>query len=212
MKCIFSILTVSLLIIFQFAGAQSIPDLIQKYGEDKGALYRKYKVHESAAFFNRISKFYEEFNGELKSVKFGTLAKSEKADYILLKNQIEKDLYFLKIEEKEFQDVAQVVAFAAPLYTFVQQRGEGKKLNAQQIASTFDEMIAAIEAEKVRAKKSPFASWQNAEKAFHVVDGLRKGLVEANNFYNRYDPMFTWWSERPFRLWTQRGTSYAEFS
>jgi uncharacterized protein (DUF885 family) len=211
MKIITSLLTVTLLALVHLGDAQSIPDLIQKYGEDKGALYRKYKVHESAAFYERMSKFHTEFAKELKAVNFGAIEKSEKADYILLKNQIEKDLYFFKIEEKEFQDVSQVIAFAAPLYTFVQQRGEGKKINAQQIANTFDEMIGVIEAEKVRAKKSPFASWQKAEKAFQVVNELRKGLVEAYYFYNRYDPMFTWWSERPFTALDSTLTSYADF-
>lgn len=211
MKCRFSFLTVSLLIISQLGGAQNIPDLIQKYGEDKGALYRKYRVHESAAFYDRMSEFYEESNKKLKSVNFGALTKLEKADYILLKNKIEKDLYFLKIEQKEFQEVAHVTVFAAPLYTFVLQRGEGKKLDAQQIAKTFDEMSAAFAAEKITAAKSPFASWQKAEKAFHVVDGLRRGLVEAYNFYNRYDPMFTWWSERPYIALDSSVTSYAAF-
>ena len=211
MKCIALVLTVTLLALFHLVGAQSVPDLIQKYSEDKGALYRKYKIHESAHFYERMSKFYKESEKELESVNFGALTKSDKADYILLKNQIEKDFYFFNIEKKEFEDVAHVTAFAVPLYTFVQQREEGKKLDAQQTSNTFDQMTASLTVEKGRLAKSPFTSWQKAEKAFHVVDGLRRGLLEANDFYNGYDPMFTWWSSRPFTVLDSSLLSYADF-
>ncbi len=205
------ILANSLLLFFHFAFAQSIPVLIQQFSEDKGALYRKYSVHESADFYERMSKFYTDFNHQIKAVNFGTLNNSEKADYILLKNQIEKDEYFLKLEQREFEEVAHVTAFASSLYTFLQQRSGGAKLNAQQVANTFDEMALAFNAEKTKSARLPFASWQKAEKAFQVADGLRRGLVEAFHFYKGYDPMFSWWSERPFIALDSALTNYAKF-
>ncbi len=205
------ILANSLLLFFHFAFAQSIPVLIQQFSEDKGALYRKYSVHESADFYERMSKFYTDFNHQIKAVNFGTLNNSEKADYILLKNQIEKDEYFLKLEQREFEEVAHVTAFASSLYTFLQQRSGGAKVNAQQVANTFDEMALAFNAEKTKSARLPFASWQKAEKAFQVADGLRRGLVEAFHFYKGYDPMFSWWSERPFIALDSALTNYAKF-
>lgn len=211
MKRIALALSVLLLTFFHLANAQAITELIQRYGEDKGALYRKYKVHESAAFYDRLSRFFEEFNKELMSVHFSGLSKEEKADYILLKNQIEKDSYFLKIEEKEYREVAHVTAFATPLYSFIQQRAEGKKPDAQQTARSFDEMNAAFIVEKAKAANTPFTSWQKAEKAFQVVNGLRRGLLEAYHFYDGYDPMFTWWTERPYIALDSSMTAYEKF-
>ena len=211
MKCKGSILASSLLLFFQFSIAQNIPDLIQKYSEDKGALYRKFSVHESADFYKRMSEFYADFSDQIKTINFATLTKSDRADYILLKNQIEKDAYFLKIEHREFEDVAHVTAFASSLYTFLQQRSDGVKMNAQQVAYTFDEMAVAFNAEKTKSANSPFASWQKAEKAFQVAEDLRRGLIEAFHFYNGYDPMFSWWSERPFIALDSALTNYAKF-
>jgi uncharacterized protein (DUF885 family) len=211
MRCIRSLLAISLFLIFQFAHGQNIPDLIQKYSEDKGALYRKYRVHESVHFYDRLSKFYGDFRDQLKTVNFGTLTKSDKVDYILLKNQIEKDLYFFTIEQRDFEDVIHVTSFASGLYKFILQRSDGEKVNAQQIANTFDEMASSFEAERTKAAKSPFSSWQKGEKAFQVVQGLRRGLAESFHFYNGYDPMFAWWCERPFIALDSSMTRYAEF-
>jgi uncharacterized protein (DUF885 family) len=211
MKCTGILLSILLLVFCRLAHAQNLPELIQKYSEDKGALYRKYRVHASADFYERMSRFYADFGSQIKAVNFNSLTKTEKADYILLKNQIEKDQYSLTIEQQEFEEVAHVTAFASSLYTFLQQRAAGAKLNAQQIATSLDEMAATFKAEKNKLAKSPFASWQSAEKAFEIVDGLRRGLAEAFHFYKGYDPMFSWWSERPFIALDSAMTDYAKF-
>lgn len=190
--------------------AQSVTDLIIKYGEDKGALYRTYRVHESSTFYDRMTRFYNEFGKELNKVDFTKLTKTEKADYILLKNQIEKDQYFFGLDKIEFDEVAHVVKFATPLYDFILQRADGKSPDARAVASAFDAMSATFAKENENLKKSPFSSWQKAEKAFQVVEGLRRGLVEAYHFYKGYDPMFSWWSERPFIALDSSMSKYAK--
>ena len=207
-KTIFSLLMVT---IIHVGTAQSLHDLIQKYDEDKSALYRKYLVKESAKFYNRLSQFYEECNKELRAIDFNNLTKEGKADYILLRNQIDKDLYFLKIQQKEYAEVAHVTNFAEPLYKFVTERGAGKKINGELCAKMFDEMQVTISAEKQKASKTSFESWQKAEKAFGVVESLKKGIREAFSFYNGYDPLFTWWAEKPFAALDSSITSYADF-
>jgi uncharacterized protein (DUF885 family) len=201
----------SILLMVQLVQAQRVYNLINQYSEDKNALRRKYLVNESAQYFDRLVKFYVEFNKELKTLDFNSLSKDEKADYVLLKNQIDKDLYFLKIEQKKFQDVARVVQFADPLYNFISDRANGKKLNAEQTAKMFDDMRAAILAERNRSDKSTFTSWQEAEKAYDAVNSLRKGMLEAFHFYKDYDPLFTWWTERPLVTLDSTLISYGDF-
>jgi uncharacterized protein (DUF885 family) len=206
-----TILSLLMVIFIHVGKAQTVYDLIQKYGEDKAALNRKYQVKESVKFYNRLSQFYEECNKELKAINFNNLTKEGKVDYILLKNQIDKDLYFLKIQQKEYTEVAHIMNFAEPLYKFVNERGEGKKINSEQCAKMLDEMQVAFSAEKQKASKTTFESWQKAEKAFAVVNSLKKGIREAFDFYNGYDPLFTWWAEKPFAALDTSITSYANF-
>src|SRR5687768_18405019 len=118
-----TILSLLMVLIIHVSTAQGIYDLILKYDEDKYALYRKYPVKESSDFYNRMTRFYEECNKELKTIAFNELTKVEKADYILFKNQIDRDSYFLKIDQKEYDEVANVTIFAGSLYKFVSERG-----------------------------------------------------------------------------------------
>jgi uncharacterized protein (DUF885 family) len=206
-----TILSLLMVIFIHVGKAQTVYDLIQKYDEDKSALYRKYPVKESAKFYNRLNQFYDECNKELKAINFNNLTNEGKVDYILLKNKIDKDLHFLKIQQKEYAEVAYVMNFAEPLYKFVNERGAGKKINSEHCAKMFDEMQVACSAEKQKASKTTFESWQKAEKAFAVVNSLKKGIRESFDFYNGYDPLFTWWAEKPFAALDTSITLYANF-
>ncbi|WP_276371386.1 DUF885 family protein [Chryseolinea sp. H1M3-3] len=204
-------LSLLIVLLVHVVHAQQVYNLIHKYGEDKNALYRKYPVNESAEFYNRMVKYHDEFNNELKAVNFNNLSKDEKADYILLKNQVEKDLYFLKIEQKEFLAVAHVIDFADPIYKFINERAGGRKVNAEQTAKMFDDMNRSLSANQKKVGGLPFASWQEADKAYQIITSLRKGMLEAFHFYKNYDPLFTWWTERPLVVLDSSMTLYADF-
>lgn len=192
------------------AYGQDVYNFIHRYGEDHRALQRKYAVRESAEFYERFTGFYDEFSKELEAFDFNGLSKDEKADYVLLKNRIDKDLYFLKIEQKEFQEAAHVIRFADPLYRFINERRDGRKMNGEQTARMFDEMQASFSAERKKTS-SPFTSWQKAEKASAIVNSLRQGVLEAFQFYKGYDPLFTWWTEKPLVALDSVMMLYADF-
>src|SRR5690349_22066021 len=99
--------------------AEEMSDLVSQFQADKYALMRKYTVRESAEYYQRFSQFYTDWSAAVKKVSFAQLSQEGKVDYILLKNQIEKELYFLKIRQKEFEEVSYVTDFASPLYSFI---------------------------------------------------------------------------------------------
>ena len=202
-----------LILLFQITVAQAadIYELISQFQSDKSALYRKYTVVESAEYYNRFSKLYADWLNTLKSLPFDKLSPSEKADYLLLKNQINKESYFLKIRQKEFEEVAYVTDFATPLYSFLKNRRRGGEVNAPVIAKTFDDALrAVVNAKEKTTKAVPFSSWQQAEKASDVVKSLRENLKESFEFYKGYDPLFIWWVEKPYDTLASSLLSYEE--
>ena len=86
---------------FQFVGAQSLYETISQFQADQYALMRKYTVTESAEYYGRFSKFYSDWTATLTKIPFDKLSQQDKVDYVLLKNQIGKELYFLKIKQWE---------------------------------------------------------------------------------------------------------------
>lgn len=184
-------------LIATIAQAQEVEVLITRYAKDREALYRKYPVTESATYYERFIRYEETFATELKALEFDRLTKGDQIDYLLLKNQVEKDLYFLKLEQAEFAEVSKVVNFAAPLYDFIDQRKSGKKINSELLARTFEDANRACSSARTKLQATPFTTWQQAAKASAVINSLRDGLLEAYKFYNGYDPQFTWWMEKP---------------
>ncbi|HEY8937124.1 MAG TPA: DUF885 family protein [Cyclobacteriaceae bacterium] len=199
------------LVLLQSAMADELYEMISQFQADKYALMRKYTVTESAEYYERFSKLYTDWNATLKNVQFDKLSQRDKIDYVLLKNQISKELYFLKVKQKEFEEVAYVTDFATPLYSFIQKRRRGDKINSPALAKTFDEALGAVYAAKEKSKATPFSSWQKAEKASDVVKSLRENLKESYDFYKGYDPLFTWWLEKPGDTLVSSLKLYEEF-
>ncbi|HEY4656256.1 MAG TPA: DUF885 family protein [Cyclobacteriaceae bacterium] len=179
--------------------AQELYEMISQFRADRSALVRKYTLKESDEYYDRFTKFYTDWIEVVTKVPFNTLSPPGKVDYLLMKNYIEKEVFFLKQDEKEFKTVAHVTDFAAPLYEFVKQRRTGRRPDAPALANVFMQAIASVEAAKSKlTRETPFPSWQNAEKAADVVRSLRVNLKEAKQFYADYDPQFAWWMEKPY--------------
>jgi uncharacterized protein (DUF885 family) len=195
-----------------FVYGNELYEMISQFEADKYALMRKYTIRESAEYYDRFVKFYADWNDALKKVAFDKLSQEGKADYILLKNQIDKELYFLKIKQKDFEEVAYVTEFASPIYTFIRERRRGTTPNAMLVAKNFDDMLGAIKASQDKiSKATPYSSWQKADKAAEVVKSLRENLKESYDFYNAYDPQFTWWVQKPYDTLQVTLKRYEEF-
>jgi hypothetical protein len=204
------VFVVFLLLASFVAQGQSIELLITQYSRDKEALWRKYPV-ESSKYYDRFSKYYADFGNVLKQSDFKSLSNSDKADYVLLRNQIEKDSYQLALDHAAFDEVATCVSFAVPLYQFIEARQRGASVKSEATAKAFDDITREIKTTREKLAKSPYTSWQKADKAFQIVVSLRSGLREAFRFYDGYDPQFTWWTERPFAALDSSLTKYAAF-
>lgn len=179
--------------------AQELYETISQFRADRSALSRKYTVKESDEYYTRFSKFYADWIEALKKISFNTLSPQSQVDYVLMKNYLEKEFFFLKQDAKEFQEVAYVVDFASPLYEFIKQRRRGYRPDAPGLANVFNQITTAVEAAKLKSSKgSPFPSWQKAEKASEVVKSLLDNIEESYKFYADYDPLFTWWLEKPY--------------
>jgi hypothetical protein len=191
--------TLSLILFLMVKADDGLYEMIVQFQEDKGTLTRKYTVKESAEYYERFSRFYMEWTNALTKVSFAGLSQEGKVDYVLLKNQIDKEFYFLKIEQKEFEEVAYVTDFASPLYVFIKDRRRGSRVNSPAIAKSFDEALGAVKSAKEKVRKAtPFSSWQKASKAAGVVKSLHENLKESYGFYADYDPLFSWWVKEPY--------------
>ena len=180
--------------------AQDFSEIIANYQADKAALQRKYPNALSDVYFDRFTKFYTEAKKDLEKINFESLSKDQKVDYVLLRNQIEKSLYFHGIENKTFNEVKFVASKAKAIYLFNETRKTAVNPKSDKLAADFNIVEKELRAEIASLKSTkPFDSWQKAEMAADIIKELSKATEESYKFYFEYNPEFNWWMQAPHK-------------
>jgi Bacterial protein of unknown function (DUF885) len=178
--------------------ATDFSEIVASYQADKAALQRKYPNSLSEVYFERFSKFYADAKKDLDKLGFEGLTKEQKVDYVLLRNQIDKSIYFHGLDFKAFNEVKNVVEKAQPIYVFNESRKAGVNPKSDKLAADFNQVEKEIRAEIITLKtKKPYDSWQKAELAADIVKELIKATEESYKFYYEYNPEFNWWMQAP---------------
>ena len=191
--------------------ASELIDVINTYQADKLALQNFYTNNESEEYYQRFSKFYEEWGQKVKALDFKNLSQQGKVDYLLLKNVVSKDDYFLQIEYKAFKEVASVIDFTTDINGFIIDRRRGKRPLSNELAKKFRIAELSIDKKMGLLKNQPYKDWFAADKATKTVISFEKVLKEAYSFYYSYDPEFTWWMEKPYKSLSDKLKVYEEF-
>ncbi len=191
--------------------ANEMVDIIHTFRADQYALKGTYNMRESKEYYERFSRFYNNWQEKLNKIDFESLSGDGKADYVLLKNLIEKENYLLKQDYTAFKEVSSVIDFADDLYLFIQNRRRGNQPDSKNLAMVFNNAEANISEKIKNSENQPYENWLMAEKASSIIVSLQKGLKEAYNFYYDYDPQFTWWMKTPYESLDGKLQEYAEF-
>ena len=194
-----------------FAQKSSLSDVVNTFRADQRALKGFYTFNESEEYYQRLIRFYQNWKNKLDTMGFDALNQQEKVDFILLKNLINKESYFLELSYQSFQEVASVNDFAKEIYPFIQERRRGKRPDARKIAQLLNQAVSTIDIQIKSLKQKPYQDWITADKASRLVLSFQQTLKEAYYFYYNYDPEFTWWVQKPYEALNKKLTEYAIF-
>lgn len=193
------------------SGLSEMRDPIMQYQADVTSLERTYSVRESDEFYARFGRFYSEWLKKLKDFPFDTFSQNGKVDYVLLRNQIEKDAYFLQQKKAEFDQIKNTIPFADKIMALVRQRRVGKHLDAEQAAKALNELKKNVQSVQKELEKLPKPSERISKKAVSATREYRKAINEFYSFYNEYDPLFGWWTQAPHTELDSAFSSYERF-
>lgn len=183
---------------WQTLSAQNFYEIIQTFQADKSALQRKYPNRFSEIYFNRFEKFYSSELNKMKQINHLLLNQEQKIDYALLKNHIEKSLYFHQIETKQYFEVKSVADEADEIFSYLEARKSGTKPKSDQLAATFTKVDKRFKDKIKNLKNVPtYNSWQKADVASNIISELKKACEEAFKYYNDYNPEYYWWMKTP---------------
>jgi uncharacterized protein (DUF885 family) len=183
--------------------------LVVQYQADQGSLRRTYFITGSPERRERFRNFYLDYKKRLEQMPFNTLSDGGKVDYILLRRELDNELRMISEEEKEAVAVARFTSYGDPVYAFEKQRRRGAYLDSEQVAKQLNDVLKSIREAMPKVKQEGNLTRAQANRAESIVKGQQQAIKSVFEFYNGYDPQFTWWVTRPYQQLDTAFTQYA---
>lgn len=164
---------------------------------DEGSLKRFYVIAGSPERRKRLTEFYEGQLKRLDAMPFESFSVGGKADFLLIRRDIQNELFLLAQEEKEATQVARLTAPGDAIYPIEKQRRRGLHLKSNEVAAQLNAIVKGVQAATKKLPQEPNLGPALAARASQVVSGQQTALKSVYDFYKDYDPQFTWWVTRP---------------
>jgi len=187
-----------------------VNNLMVNFNADRGTLERFYFVTNSPERRERMKTLYNDYLTKLNALPYESLSIEGKVDFILFRRDLESYLYLNAQEEKEVNQLTKLVAQADPIYTAEKKRRRGEVMNWQDLAKQWNDVNKSITAAIGKLPSEPNYTRALANRAEGIVKGQQKALKSVFEFYDGYDPQFTWWVKKPFGKLDTTLTRYAE--
>ena len=192
-----------------YVPCNDMPNIIQNYYADITALDRVYIVDGSPEKRERYKKVAVEYLGRLKQLDFNTLPQECKADYILFKRDLNEVAHNAEVEEKEFDALQQWFPFADSIYALEKIRRRGGALDGKNVALNFYTITKQLPALQAKLLQDKTITVSDRRRASQIMGGIKDAAKNVFDFYNTYDPLFTWWVPGSYRPLDSALTVYA---
>lgn len=189
--------------------ATELAPLMVHYQADRGSLERFYFVPGSAERRERFVTFYQTYLKELEQLPFEQLSTDGKVDYLLFRRDLNDELFELNLEAKEAEQVRKFTALGEPIYEIEKQRRRGLHLKSDDVARQLSTVRQNILDAAKKLGNEPNLTRALAARAETIVKGQQIALKSVFDFYNAYDPQFTWWVTRPYQQLDSALMTYA---
>ena len=173
------------------ASTSELRDLIDRFSDDRSAIFRFYTIPGSQTRRARMRTFYDTWLKSLADVDFDRLSQEGKVDYVLLRTRIEYEAALIGREDRVQRDIGPLVPFGPDIVALVEDRQRldfaGPEAAVKALGVVADKLRIA-QAESAQGRTIPPAT---AVRAAEEVDTLSGALAQWFNFYNGYDPSFS---------------------
>src|SRR5262249_5299838 len=134
-------------------------------------------------------------------------------DYLLFRNQLDYELRQLETRAKNFAETSAILPFAQTIIDFEESRRRMTSMDSEKAAATLSRLEKQIEQTRksVEADGARNLKKTVANRAATTADSLRTSLRNWFNFYNGYDPVFTWWTDAPYKAADKALQNYVTF-
>ncbi len=173
-----------------------MPGVMIRFEADRDALLRTFRLPQSRIRHERLTKFYNEFEHELGALNFEAMGAEDRADWVLLRDRVRNDREALDFGQKRFAEARALLPYWDELGAFHEERISKRTADG---AGSADRLTSLNKAVNEASRSMPDVPEPVARRAYLALqDGIR-ALDDWYDHFAGYDPLFTWWTERPNR-------------
>lgn len=193
--------------------------LLERYAEDVALVNRCWNLPLLQGHVDRKREFFLARREELKSLDFDALSRVGRIDYLLFRNQLAYELERLACQQRRNEEVAELLPFAAAIVELERGRRRLERIEPREIAARLAELARQTDQAResldarlgTDAPDAGAVSKALAARAAKLLGDLRETLKKWSEFYNEYDPLFTWWAREPYQKADKALEAYAAF-
>ncbi len=180
---------------------------IERFDADSKLLKRYYYISSSPRTKKRFRTFYTEWQERLLRLDYNALGQDGRIDHILLNLYLAHELRQLDLDTVFQKEVDPYTPFAMTVIELEESRLERKPVQPEFSAKKLaDIATVARDAEKQIEGQlhngdagSTGHSREAVNRAVQNIRALRQALHTWFEFYDGYNPMFTWWAAGPYK-------------
>ncbi len=187
--------------------------VIEKFSEDYGSLNRFYTAQTSPNRAERFRRLFADWAAVLNRFQFDSLNHDEQVDYLLFKNYLAHELKEAERENKQFEEMSAILPFAKTISDLEDSRRKLEPIDAAKIANLLNDLNKMIAATQKSIESGAIAKPKRtvANRAVQTIFSLRSTLKNWFNFYNSYDPQFSWWNAETYKAVDASLVNYQNF-
>ncbi len=178
-----------------------VKSAIERYLADRGSLLRYYPVELAPARTARLKDFHSEWLAGLRVLNFEALSHEGKIDYLLFKNHLDHEVRQFELRARGQAEIASFIPFAATIVGLEEGRKRLDPIDSARLAATLTTLAREVEtASRIADPALARTKRHLLLRAAGTVTSLRNTLRNWFEFYNGYDPVFTWWNGEPYKV------------
>jgi uncharacterized protein (DUF885 family) len=195
-----------------------LPPIMTQYAEDRAALLRLYTFPYAESRHQALTEHLNQTEQNLKQISFANLSADDKADWRLMQIEIAEQQESLRLNKQHLTESASLHPFLPRISALFDHRISRSLPNAQSAAQEVNELTkevkthAQILQDKLKNQTPEQIAPENvALRAINVVGASRRSLDEWFRHFDGYDPLFSWWTKKPYEDCQKELASYETF-
>ncbi|MGF7231644.1 DUF885 family protein, partial [Arachidicoccus sp.] len=172
---------------------------VREYMAGLRDLNRAYYDMNYTILAQKEAAYFKSWKQKMQLFQFDKFSQGAKVDYILLSKNIERNESDLADQQKSWDELQPVLPFADQILELVKMRHWGSTPDAKLVATIYDSIGKEIQTAQEKLSQTNLTGIHSLPIVMNIMHSLRGNLRDVYNFYNGYDPSFTWWVATSFR-------------